>query len=223
MRSLVALAVSALLLVACSTGTPNPSPTRASPSASSSTSATSDAAPPTVGPSATAATGQPGAASSSPTPICEGFGSTADATSADPLLPSTLFGQSMRVGTHDCYDRFVLEMQGSGGRPGWSVGYRDPLIGDPSGELIELAGDAALEVVVRVWTVTPFEGMPADWLPLDGPTEIRPAGYPVIREVRYLSAFEGTTQIGIGVNREHPFRVFWLDGPPRLVIDISHT
>ena len=128
----------------------------------------------------------------------------------------------MRVGTHDCFDRFVLQLQGIGPEPGWTVGYRAPLIEDPSGRIVDLRGAAELEVIVRAWTVVPYPAMPAEWMPFEGPTRILPEDFPVLREVRYLTAFEGVTQFGIGVDRRHPFRVMWLRGPDRLVVDIAH-
>ncbi len=134
---------------------------------------------------------------------------------------STLTGSKMRVGDHACYERWVLEMTGSGERPGWSVGYRDPLIADPAGFEVALTGGASLEVVVRVWTVTDYPDRPPEWPPFTSPTTIVTDGFSAIREVQYISAFEGTTQFGIGVDRQRPFRAFWLDDPPRLVVDVA--
>ena len=152
---------------------------------------------------------------------CEPFGSTEDVESSDPLAMSTLTGASMRVGQHDCFERFVFEMTGTGDPPGWSVGYADPMAADGSGEPVELLGDADLEVVVRVWTVPEFEGRPDEWPPFSGPNELVTTGFDAIQQVRNLYAFEGVTQIGIGLDEQRPFRVSWLDGPPRLVVDIA--
>lgn len=135
---------------------------------------------------------------------------------------SSLFGEEIRLGRHDCYDRFVLQLQGSGEMPGWSVGYRDPLISDPAGDVVDLQGGASMEVMVRAWAVVPYQGIPEEWLPFDGPTQILPDGFTAIQEVRYIAAFEGSTQFGIGVDRQRPFRAFALAEPPRLVVDIAH-
>ena len=91
---------------------------------------------------------------------CDPFGSTAEVTSSDPNALSTLTGASMRVGQHPCYDRFVFQMRGSGTPPGWTVGYQDPITRDASGLPVELLGDAAISVVVGVWTVNDFPGRP---------------------------------------------------------------
>ena len=206
-RASVWLAAAVMALAACGSGGESP----AGPTPT----------PPPIPTASSTATASPTASPASNPVTCEGFGSTDDQTSADPLAMSSLTGRELRVGRHDCYERFVFEMTGTGGVPGWSVGYRDPLIADPSGMTVDLAGDAALEVVVRVWTVTDYEGRPAEWPPLQSATTIVTSGYVALQEVRYISAFEGVTQLGIGVDRQRPFRAFWLDGPPRLVVDID--
>jgi hypothetical protein len=127
----------------------------------------------------------------------------------------------MRVGRHDCFERFVFEMTGTGGDPGWRVRYVDPLSGQGSGEPIELLGSATLEILIGVMTVTEFEGRPDEWPPFDGPDDIVTSGYVALKEARMLFGFEGTTQIGLGVDRVRPFQVSWLDGPPRLVVDVA--
>ena len=152
---------------------------------------------------------------------CPPFGSTDETTSDDPLALSTLTGASMRAGRRDCFERFVFEMAGSDGDPGWRVRYVDPLTGQGSGEPIELLGDATIEVLIGVMTVTEFEGRPDEWPPFEGPDDIVTSGYTAILEARNLYGFEGTTQIGLGLDRVRPFRVSWLDGPPRLVVDIA--
>jgi hypothetical protein len=105
---------------------------------------------------------------------------------------STLTGASMRIGQHDCYERFVFEMTGTGDPPGWQVAYVDPLVGDGSGEPIDLAGDATLEVIVRVWTVSDVDGGPDGMPPFTGPDDIVPSGWEALREVRNLYAFGGS-------------------------------
>lgn len=151
---------------------------------------------------------------------CSPFGSTDDIESGSPQDMSSLTGAAMRVGRHDCFERFVFEMTGTGEVPGWSVGYRDPMAADGSGEPVELLGGADLEVVVRVWTVTDFEGRPDEWPPFLGPDDIVTTGYVALKEARNLYAFEGVTQVGLGLDRQRPFRASWLDDPARVVVDV---
>jgi hypothetical protein len=195
--------VLALALVAC-TGNGPDGPTPSGPSIPTPSRTQTESA----SPSATAAD-------------CEPFGATVEATSADPLALSRRTGHSMRVGRHDCYERFVFEMAGSGGDPGWRVRYRDPLTGQGSGEPIDLLGGTTIEILVGVMTVTEFEGRPEQWPPFTGPDDIVTTGFVALQEARMLYGFEGTTQIGVGVDRVRPFRVLRLADPARLVVDID--
>lgn len=174
---------------------------------------------PPVSPTATATVGPTESPAASAT-ACARFGATGDADSAEPLALSALTGAAMRVGRHDCFERFVFQMAGTGERPGWSVGYRDPMTADGSGEPVDLRGDADLAVTVGVWTVSDFEGRPEEWPPFEGPDDIVTTGFVALREARNLYAFEGVTQIGLGLDRQRPFRVTLVEGPARLVVDV---
>jgi hypothetical protein len=210
-RKVVGLVAVLVALAAAGCGSEDPDPGAAeSPTAP---------APATTAPAAGDEAASPGGGDT-PGASCESFGGTDPVTSADPLAMSTLTGASMRIGQHDCYERLVFEMTGTGDTPGWQVAYVDPLLGDGSGEPIDLAGDATLEVIVRVWTVSDIDGGLDGMPPFTGPDDIVPSGYEALREARNLYAFEGVTQIGLGLDRERPFRVTWLDGPPRLAVDV---
>lgn len=205
-----------LTLVGCGSngGTPSESP---SPGPSGPTATVTGV--PTQTPTSTA-TISPTETPTQTAVACEPFGATSDTTSADPLSMSTLTGARMRVGRHDCYERFVFEVAGAGGPPGWRVHYVDPLTADGSGEPIDLRGDATLEVIVGVWTVTDFAGRPAEWPPFTGPDAIVTSSFVALREARNNYAYEGVTQLGLGLDQERPFRVSWLDDPSRLVVDV---
>jgi hypothetical protein len=179
----------------------------------------SGSAVPPVSPTATATVGPTESATASEV-ACSPFGATGDVDSADPLALSPLTGASMRVGRHDCFERFVFQMAGTGEVPGWSVGYQDPMTADGSGEPVDLRGAADLVVTVGVWTVSDFEGRPEEWPPFEGPDDIVTTGFVSLREARNLYAFEGVTQIGLGLDRKRPFRVTWMEAPARLVVDV---
>lgn len=211
--TLTTVTVGLLLLAGCSTS-PDPG---TQPSATPVPSATQTQGP-TPSPSQTATV------SASPAPAatasCTSFGSTRTASSTDPQAMSTLTGAAMRVGRHNCFERFVFELQGSGTRPGWTVGYVRQLNGQGSGEPVPLRGNADLEVVLGVWTVTDFEGRPDEWPPFTGADTIVTRGFVALKEARNLFAYEGTTQIGLGVDKRRPFRVTWVADPQRLVVDV---
>jgi hypothetical protein len=132
----------------------------------------------------------------------------------------------MRVGVHPCFERFVLEFADEGNWPGvpvdrsnipgWVVAYGTPL-GEATGEPIKppLRGNAPMTLHFGAWS----EGQ--EWgPPFEGPTTIYPKNTKAIREVRLADAFEGVSVVGIGVDRERPFRAYWLLNPHRLVVDI---
>lgn len=193
----------------------------ASPSEAGSGTPTPAVPTPSVPPTPTITATESAAGSTTSTAAaCKRFDSTDDVESGKPNNLSDLTGRRMRVGRHDCYERFVFEMRGKGKVPWWSVGYRDPMVGDASGLPIALRGGADLQVLIGVWTVTDFPGRPDEWPPFQGPDDIVTKGYEAIREARNLYAFEGQTQIGLGIDRKRRFTASWMDDPPRLVVDV---
>lgn len=125
----------------------------------------------------------------------------------------------MRAGKHPCFDRFVFEFRGTGGRPGWLVAYKNQLTDDASGEPVTppLLGSAWL--LVRFGAG--YTGEPVGEPPFSGAKRLVSTGLPVLREVRILGGSEGISWIGLGLDRTRPFVVTWLDHPFRLVVDIS--
>lgn len=176
----------------------------------------------TPSPSATASATSSGTPDATPT--CDTFGTLEASTSSDDWaeqLRSEIWGVTMRVGTHACYDRFVFEFDGDDDMPGWSVTPHDSpeFTADPSGEEIDpLAGTASLDVAFAAWG----DGTPLGEDPFEGELVILTDGFPVIQEARFLSAFEGITHIGIGLSGAQPYEVTWLEDPARLVIDVFH-
>ena len=65
-----------------------------------------------------------------------------------------------------------------------------------------------------------LRGRPEEWPPFEGPDDIVTTGYVALREALNLHAFEGVTQIGLGLDQQRPFRVTWLEAPARLVVDV---
>ena len=128
-----------------------------------------------------------------------------------------------RTGRHDCYDRFVIDVPGAtASELGYSVGYVDQLIQDPSGKPIPIGGGAILDIHVNAWAYNIETGTPTYpgrvGQPLPG---VNLTGYRTFRDTRYAGTFEGQTQFGLGVRARLPFRVLPLDG--HLVVDVAHT
>lgn len=81
-----------------------------------------------------------------------------------------------------------------------------------------LDGDAYLVVLVR-GLVYPTEPGAA---PYEGPRRITPVAGGVAVDVVYGSLFEGQQEVFVGLASDEPFRVFALEDPPRVVIDVQH-
>ena len=122
---------------------------------------------------------------------------------------------AVRAGSHTGYDWVVFEFEGA--VPEHRIGYVDQLVEDGTGNPVEVAGGADLEVV--------FEGANAheeNGSPTISPRRFSP-GLPAVKEVTQLGDFEAVVSYGIGVDQRRPIEVSTLSSPSRLVIDIATT
>lgn len=127
---------------------------------------------------------------------------------------STAQVSAVRTGTHNCYDRVVVEVAGPAG--GYRAGYVDQVRIEGSGNVASVPGGARVALTVH---------NPWDTAPAPGVTLVSVAGYPTLRSVVSAGSFEGYTTIGIGVRARLPMRVFVLAGPgnhSRFVVDFAH-
>lgn len=123
----------------------------------------------------------------------------------------------LRFGVHEGYDRLVLDLTGEG-TPGWTAEYVEDPTQQAAGGPVYLEGDAYLMVLVRGVVYPTEEGAE----PFEGPRRITPSRGDVIQDVVYGSLFEGQQEIFIGLSSRQPFRVFSLEDPTRVVIDVQH-
>jgi hypothetical protein len=152
----------------------------------------------------------------STTVACRVFTATDAKSDGFPGTLSGLVGSDVRLGSDPCHERFVLELKGTGGFPGWWVRYESPpLTDDPRGEPVDVAGSAFIVVTVESW-MTNMEGEG-----YHGPTRITPTNVSHIKELVMLGDFEGVTLWAIGLDQRRPFEVSTLTDPPRLVVDIA--
>lgn len=204
-----------MLTAGCTGGDPEPTATVAATSAAtptpaaSSPSATVPAEP--VVPSAEAPLTADDPVDAAPFPA-DLAPDTADASAGAFLSPV-----SMRFGVHDGYDRIVLDLEGTG-QPGWLSQYVDVPRAEGSGEPVALAGAATLQATVK-GVVYPTEVGAKEYA---GPQRFQPMSAGVVEEVVYGSIFEGQAEVYIGLSSKQPFRVFLLENPTRIVIDIYH-
>lgn len=123
----------------------------------------------------------------------------------------------LRVGGHDGFDRVVLELNGPD-VPSWDVRYVPQAISDGRGDVVDVDGDAILEVALYP-VAYPFDGTD----PYAGPQVVSVAATQQVTEVVYNHMFEGYLQTFIGVDGgEQPFRAYGLTDPARVVIEVQH-
>ncbi len=204
------LSLLALPLAGCSDdGPPTPMPTQSSTAPTSSPS-----------PSASASTGTP-TPSSSASPsgtasVPAGFSLDEVRSAAFPKLGPDLGTEgAVRVGHHAGFDRVVWEFSGPD-TPNYQVHYVDQPLGDGSGDPVDVAGDAYLEVVVMSLGYPDSVGA----CPPDA-TSARLAGTVFAEANSFCGGFEGVGQAFVGVrDHQRPFKVAVLTNPSRLVVDV---
>lgn len=125
----------------------------------------------------------------------------------------------VRVAVHDRYDRVVFDLDGRGsGQPGWRVEYVDQATDDGSGHAVEVDGDAILRVSLSGTAIPTDSGVEE----FSG-DRIEPEDTESVDEIVYRYWFEGYTTAFLGIDEgERPFRVFLLENPTRVVVDVQH-
>jgi hypothetical protein len=197
------LAFALALVAACGQVANRPT---ASPTASAPASSPSPTATVTPSPSGTASA-VPTPTPSQPAPPA-GF-TCASASGGSAQAVSRVV--AVRVGSHDGYDRLVIEF--SGAVPAYRIQLQTGtrFVTDPRGAPVTLAGSNGVLVDLR-----PV----ADWVNYAGPSAFQP-GFQFLREARLIQNFEGVQQWGLGLQGSPCLRVFTLASPSRLVIDIA--
>ena len=206
----VATSVVALALAGC---TSDPEPT---PMPTVSFDSTTAPATPTASASPSASSPSPSASATATASVPAGFTLDEASSPTFPDLGGNIGGIGVvRVGHHTGFDRVVWQFPGNG-RPTYRVHYVDEPTADGSGDTVDVAGDAYLEVMIT--TV----GIPADGVPRPRNASASSiAGTVVAQALPVYGGFEGYGQAFVGVrDRERPFKVTVLRNPTRLVLDI---
>ena len=129
--------------------------------------------------------------------------------------------ENLRSGRHDCFDRLVVDLDGT--VTGYSVSYVSRVEQLGSGQVVPLSGAADLQVLVEAAAYD--DRGEATYSPRTPSHAVDVTGYRTFRQVAFTGSFEGQTLIGLGVRARLPMRAFVLDGPgdgSRLVIDVAH-
>ncbi|MCI0686922.1 MAG: hypothetical protein L0Y54_06765 [Sporichthyaceae bacterium] len=125
-----------------------------------------------------------------------------------------------RAGRHTCFDRFVVDLDGS--VTGYRVQYVTTLRQDGSGQVVPLRGGAKLRLIVLA---PAYDDQGHVTFPATKKELVDVSGFRTFRQIAGAGSFEGQTTIGLGARARLPFRVFVLDGPgsgSRLVVDVAH-
>lgn len=192
----------ALLLAACAGTEPEPA---GSPTPRATASATPSATPSPTPTTPEAGTGDPEAAEDVP------WDNPTEGTAAD---GSWLTATDLRTGSHEGFDRVVLELSGTGS-PGFLAHRSAVAVEDPTGDTLDLEGEGYLGVVVTGLASPPEGGLAAG-------TAV--PGISVVTGAEFSGVFEGESQLWLGLtDPEAPYRVFTLTNPTRLVIDVQRS
>ncbi len=145
------------------------------------------------------------------------FPGNAEPDTAEASAGARVTVSDIRIGRHDGFDRVVFEVGGEG-TPGWDVRYEDQASSQGSGDAVEVAGEAVLQVTVT------GAGYPYE----TGVEEVQrgplsASDTETVTETVFDSTFEGTTLAFVGTKAQAPFRVYLLEAPTRVVLEVAHT
>ncbi len=146
------------------------------------------------------------------------FPGNAEPDTAEASADARVTVSHIRVGGHDGFDRVVLEV-GSEGTPGWDVRYVDQPSSQGKGDPVEVAGDAVLQVTLT------GAGYPYD-TGVEEYSAAAPLSAPdtgAVTEVVFDTTYEGTTVAFVGTTTRAPFRVYLLEAPTRVVLEVAHA
>lgn len=133
----------------------------------------------------------------------------ADASGGKTGVANTI---TARIGEQPTYDRFVLQFDSI--VPTYTVKRQaKPVFTQgASGETVTLSGTTGVLITVHSATgATTFTGS----------TDLVSANYQVLSEARQTQDFEGYVSWGLGLTKPACMRVFTLDDPARLVVDLQ--
>jgi hypothetical protein len=210
-RPAVSVALLAVLLVACRTGTPASSD-QGPTGTPSSASASIDPTPSDAGPS--------GGASPSLAPSDEPTDALGPFACELPLegggASEVAHLTDIRHAEHRGYDRVVFEFDQ--GVPAYTIeSAQPPFTEDPSGLPLDVEGSSFVRIVFNGGTRQGDDGQST----YDGPLAMH-AGLPAVVDIVSGGDFEAVSTWYLGLSETSCLRVFTLDGPSRLVVDVEH-
>jgi hypothetical protein len=213
-RRTAALLCPSILLAVSLTGCggDDPRPAASSAPTAAATSSGGGAATESAGPSEEADGGSSSGTDAGGAP----FPGNTQPDTAEASADSRVTVTEIRTGRQDGFDRVVLEVGGTG-TPGWDVRYVDQPASQGSGEALQVAGEAALQVTLT-GVGYPYDTGVEEWA---GPDPLPGNGTQTVTEVVWDATFEGTSVAFVGTQAEVPFRVYALESPTRVVVEVA--
>jgi hypothetical protein len=145
------------------------------------------------------------------------FSANTDPDTADPSSGASVTVRDIRLGRQDGFDRVAFEVGGTG-TPGWDVRYVDAASSPGSGKPVAVAGGAVLQVSLTGAGYPYATGVKE--YSAHGP--LTSGGTGAVTEVVFDATFEGTTTAFVGTRTKAPFRVYLLQNPTRVVLEVAH-
>jgi len=143
------------------------------------------------------------------------FPANTDPDTGQPSADARVTVSDIRLGRHDGFDRVVFEVGGTG-TPGWDVQYVDEAASQGSGDAVDVAGEAILQVTLT-GAGYPYDTGVEEYS--GGP--LSAADTRAVTEVVFDATFEGTTVSFVGTTGRNPFRVYALENPARVVVEVA--
>ncbi|MDO5728700.1 MAG: hypothetical protein Q4P71_03645 [Actinomycetaceae bacterium] len=128
---------------------------------------------------------------------------------------SVLLAHDFRVGVHDDYYRVVIEFVGEG-EPGWIVSWKDEAVEMGRGDPLPIPAGNVLDVHIEGTTMPVLEAQAEQYY--SGPADKRLDEKAI---AWFDGSFEGQTHVAISSDIERPYRIFTLEDPQRVVIDLQ--
>lgn len=153
----------------------------------------------------------------STTPVrTESFSGTTEVTEKQRSDAPVAVLREVRAASQEGFDRVVFEFEGSA-VPGYRIGYEDRPAQCGSGEPVEVAGEARLQVQILPAQAHTEAGEPTVQ------QRERHLDLPVLKELESTCDFEADVTWVLGLASRRPYRVQELASPARLVVDVGHS
>jgi hypothetical protein len=157
----------------------------------------------------------PNADEALPEPV-SGASWTASATRSGSGITGAAVLRAMRTARHDGFDRIVLEFEGDA-VPGHRISFIEPPAQQcGSGNPVTVAGASVLLIAVEPAYAHTEAGEPTVR------ERSRTPGLPALVGLTLICDFEAVVELVAGLSSRTQYRVFTLDSPARIVIDVLH-